>query len=151
MTGLEDEIRASLNAADAAARRAGARLVMIGILPTLRQQDVHEGTLSPNERFKVLNEQIFAARGEDMRIAIEGAEQLLAHTDSITPEAACTSVQLHLQVSPDSFASYWNAAQAIAGVQVALAANSPFLFGRQLWHELGSPCSSRPPIPGQRS
>ncbi len=40
-----------------------------------------------------------------------------------------------MQVSPDTFASYWNAAQAIAGVQVALAANSPFLFGRQLWHE----------------
>jgi hypothetical protein len=44
-------------------------------------------------------------------------------------------VQLHVQVSPDAFASYWNAAQAVAGVQVALAANSPFLFGRQLWHE----------------
>jgi len=44
-------------------------------------------------------------------------------------------VQLHSQVSPDAFAGYWNAAQAIAGVQVALAANSPFLFGRQLWHE----------------
>jgi hypothetical protein len=83
----------------------------------------------------VLNEQIFAARGEDMRIAIEGSEQLITHADSITPEAACTSVQLHVQVSPESFASYWNAAQAIAGVQVALAANSPFLFGRQLWHE----------------
>jgi hypothetical protein len=44
-------------------------------------------------------------------------------------------VQLHVQVSPEAFASYWNAAQAIAGVQVALAANSPFLFSRQLWHE----------------
>ena len=83
----------------------------------------------------MLNEQIFAARGEDMRIEIDGAEQLLTHADSITPEAACTSVQLHVQVSPDAFANYWNAAQAIAGVQVALGANSPFLFGRQLWHE----------------
>jgi gamma-glutamylcysteine synthetase len=91
--------------------------------------------MSANARFRVLNEQIFAARGEDMGISIEGAEQLLTHTDSITPEAACTSVQLHIQVSPDAFANYWNAAQAIAGVQVALAANSPFLFGRQLWHE----------------
>jgi len=44
-------------------------------------------------------------------------------------------VQLHVQVSPDAFAAYWNAAQAIAGVQVALAANSPFFFGKQLWHE----------------
>jgi gamma-glutamyl:cysteine ligase YbdK (ATP-grasp superfamily) len=135
LASLEDEIRADLNAADTKARGSGSRLVMIGILPTLRQDDVHEGTLSANERYWVMNEQIFAARGEDIRIAIDGSEQLLTHADSITPEAACTSVQLHVQVSPEAFASYWNAAQAIAGVQVALGANSPFLFGRQLWHE----------------
>jgi gamma-glutamyl:cysteine ligase YbdK (ATP-grasp superfamily) len=132
---LEREIRASLNTGDARARVTGSRLVMVGILPTLREQDMSEGTLSANERYRVLNEQIFAARGENMRIAIDGPEQLRTDADSITPEAACTSVQLHLQVSPESFANYWNAAQAIAGVQVALAANSPFLFGRQLWDE----------------
>jgi gamma-glutamyl:cysteine ligase YbdK (ATP-grasp superfamily) len=132
---LEQEVRDDLDAADAKARSRGSRLVMIGILPTLRQEDVHEGNLSANARYRVMNEQIFAARGEDIRIAIDGPEQLLTHADSITPEAACTSVQLHLQVSPDTFASYWNAAQAICGVQVALAANSPFLFGRQLWQE----------------
>ena len=132
---LEDDVRASLNTADAKARGAGSRMVMVGILPTLRQNDVHEGTLSANARYRVLNDQIFAARGENMQIAIDGADHLLTYADSITPEAACTSVQLHAQVSPDAFASYWNAAQAIAGVQVALAANSPFLFGRQLWHE----------------
>jgi gamma-glutamyl:cysteine ligase YbdK (ATP-grasp superfamily) len=135
VAGLEEEVRADLNAADAKARGVGSRLVMIGILPTLGRDDVHEGTLSANVRYKVLNDQIFAARGEDMSISIDGAEHLLTHADSITPEAACTSVQLHLQVSPDTFASYWNAAQAIAGVQVALGANSPFLFGKQLWHE----------------
>ena len=132
---LETELRAELNAADARARTVGSHLVMVGILPTLAEHDVHEDSMSANERYKVLNEQIFAARGEDMRIEIDGAEQLLTHMDSITPESACTSVQLHVQVSPDSFANYWNAAQSIAGVQVALAANSPFLFGRQLWHE----------------
>jgi gamma-glutamyl:cysteine ligase YbdK (ATP-grasp superfamily) len=132
---LEEEVRADLNAGDAKAREAGSRLVMIGILPTLRNHDMHLGSMSANDRYRVLNEQIFAARGEDMRIAIDGPEQLLTHADSILPEAACTSVQLHLQVSPDAFASYWNAAQAIAGVQVALGANSPFLFGKQLWQE----------------
>ena len=132
---LEQEVRASLNTADSHARETGSRLVMIGILPTLQKDDVNESTLSSNARYRVLNEQIFAARGEDMRIAIDGTEKLLTYADSITPEAACTSVQLHVQVSPDAFARYWNAAQAIASVQVALAANSPFLFGKQLWHE----------------
>ena len=132
---LEAELRSELNSADVRAPTVGSRLVMVGILPTLTEHDVVEESMSANERYKVLNEQIFAARGEDMRIEIEGAEQLLTHTDSITPESACTSVQLHIQVSPDAFADYWNAAQSIAAVQVALAANSPYLFGRQLWHE----------------
>ena len=43
LADLEQEIRASLNAADAKARGTGSRLVMVGILPTLREQDVHEG------------------------------------------------------------------------------------------------------------
>src|SRR6516162_1501767 len=132
---LEQVVRDDLNAGDEKARGTGTRLVMVGILPTLRKGDMHLGTLTASDRFRVLNEQIFAARGEDMRISIDGAEKLLTHTDSITPEAACTSLQLHLQVNPESFANYWNAAQAAAAVQVALGANSPFLFGKQLWHE----------------
>ncbi|HEY2578677.1 MAG TPA: glutamate-cysteine ligase family protein [Streptosporangiaceae bacterium] len=132
---LERVVRDDLNAGDQKARGTGTRLVMVGILPTLQKQDVHLGTLTASRRFRVLNEQIFGARGEDMRISIDGAEKLLTHTDSITPEAACTSLQLHLQVSPENFANYWNAAQAAAAVQVALGANSPFLFGKQLWHE----------------
>jgi gamma-glutamyl:cysteine ligase YbdK (ATP-grasp superfamily) len=136
---LEDELRSHLNAAEARARTTGCHLVMIGILPTLGEQDVDGVFMSANERYRVLNDQIFAARGEDMQIAIDGAEQLMTTCDSITPEAACTSVQLHLQVSPEEFASYWNAAQAIAAAQVALAANSPFLFTRQLWQETRLP------------
>jgi gamma-glutamyl:cysteine ligase YbdK (ATP-grasp superfamily) len=132
---LEQEIRDSLNHADALARKVGGELMLIGILPTLRDSDIGEDVMSASERYKLLNEQVFAARGEDMRIVIDGPEWLAMYADCITPEAACTSAQFHLQVSPDGFAPVWNAAQAIAGAQVALAANSPFLFGRRLWHE----------------
>ena len=90
---------------------------------------------SANPRYALLNEQVFAARGEDLEIAIDGVERLLIHADTIAPEAACTSVQLHQQVEPEAFARYWNAAQAIAGVQVGVAANSPFFCGKELWRE----------------
>ncbi|MEZ7129101.1 glutamate--cysteine ligase [Nonomuraea sp. AD125B] len=132
---LEDDVRARLNHAEERARSLGGHLMLVGILPTLRERDVEEGSLSANPRYRLLNEQIFAARGEDLHLCIEGAERLDTRADSITPEAACTSVQLHLQVSPESFAAHWNAAQAIAGAQVAVAANSPYLFGKELHHE----------------
>ncbi|GAA3528050.1 glutamate-cysteine ligase family protein [Nonomuraea rosea] len=132
---LEDDVRARLNHAEERAQSQDGHLVLIGILPTLREQDIGEGTLSANPRYRLLNEQIFAARGEDLHLCIEGVERLDTHADSVAPEAACTSVQLHLQVSPDAFAAHWNAAQAIAGAQVAVAANSPYLFGKELHRE----------------
>ncbi len=136
---LEDDVRAKLEHATSRALATGSRLVMIGILPTLRQDDVTDDAMSANPRYRLLNEQMIAARGEDMRICIDGPERLLTHVGTIMPEAACTSVQFHLQVSPAEFGSYWNAAQAMAGIQVALAANSPFLFGRELWRETRIP------------
>ncbi|WP_327087590.1 glutamate--cysteine ligase [Nonomuraea sp. NBC_01738] len=132
---LENDVRARLNHAESRARSLGAHLVLIGILPTLREDDIGEGTLSANPRYRLLNEQIFAARGEDLHLLVEGVERLETHADSLAPEAACTSVQLHLQVSPEAFAAHWNAAQAIAGAQVAVAANSPYLFGKELHRE----------------
>ena len=137
---LEQTVRDALNDADARARRHDARLMLVGILPTLRQADLTESALSANPRYRLLNEQILAARGgEDMHLDIEGVERLRTHADSISPEAACTSVQYHLQVRPEDFGAYWNASQMIAGVQAALAANSPFLFGHELWRETRIP------------
>ena len=136
---LEQDLGNKLAYAAPRAQATGSRLVMVGILPTLRQPDVTSAAMSANPRFHLLNEQMIAARGEDMRISIDGPERLLTHVDSIMPEAACTSVQFHLQVSPEAFGNYWNAAQAVAGIQVALAANSPFLFGRELWRETRIP------------
>ncbi len=129
---FEQSVRDALNDADDRAQEIGALLAMVGILPTLRPEHVTLASVSENPRYSLLDQQIFAARGEDLHIVIEGVERLDMVSDTIMPEAACTSTQVHLQVSPEDFAGYWNAAQAIAGVQVAVGANSPYLFGREL-------------------
>ncbi|WP_026449289.1 glutamate-cysteine ligase family protein [Actinopolyspora mortivallis] len=144
---LEDELRTSLVNADAKARDSGARLVMIGTLPTLRSAHFDPRWLSRPARYELLNRQICAARGEEILLHMAGTpfgeheqqERLRSHAESILPSSACTSVQLHLQVSPEDFAAHWNAAQCLAGVQVAVGANSPFLLGKALWQETRVP------------
>ncbi|MEU2956023.1 glutamate--cysteine ligase [Streptomyces xanthochromogenes] len=137
---LAEELRTGLGYADRKAAEVDAGILMIGILPTLTQDDLVSGNLSDVDRYQLLNDQIVAARGEDFTLDIQGVERLSCTSASITPEAACTSVQLHLQVTPARFAAVWNAAQAVAAVQIAVGANAPFLFGRELWRE------SRPPL-----
>src|SRR4051812_2464385 len=132
---LEETVRRDLNHADEQAQQAHAHMMIIGILPTLTDDLLNGQALSANPRYKLLNEQIFAARGEDLSINISGVERLAILADTIAPEAACTSVQLHQMVDPTAFGALWNAAQAIAGVQLAIGANSPFFFGRELWRE----------------
>ncbi|OBK55196.1 glutamate--cysteine ligase [Mycobacterium kubicae] len=132
---LEDEVRRSLNDAEQKANARGSHIVMIGILPTLMPEHLDEGWMSESTRYTALNESIFNARGEDIPINISGPEPLSWQAASIAPESACTSMQLHLQVSPGDFAAHWNAAQVLAGPQLALGANSPYFFGHRLWAE----------------
>lgn len=134
---LEESLRASLNRAEGKAREAGARIISVGILPTIRPEHYSGDWISANNRYTALNDSIFVARGEDIVIDIEGptGEHLHTFVGSIAPESACTSVQLHLQVGPGQFADHWNAAQVISAPQLALAANSPFFFGRRLHAE----------------
>ncbi|MFC6285685.1 glutamate--cysteine ligase [Nocardioides sp. GCM10027113] len=139
LSTFEDQLRKSLNDAESKSSKVGAHMVMIGVLPTLAEGHLGPGTLSANPRYALLSEQIMAARGEDIVISIAGEERLVTTADSIVPEAACTSMQLHVQTSPDQFAAYWNASQAIAGVQLAVGANSPYLLGRELWRETRIP------------
>ncbi|MFG2294207.1 glutamate-cysteine ligase family protein [Streptomyces sp. NPDC048603] len=137
---LTEEISAGLGYAHRHAAEVDAGVVMIGILPTISQADLVAANLSAVDRYSLLNEQILMLRGEDFHLDIDGVERVRWTAGSIVPEAACTSVQLHLQVTPGRFADVWNAAQCVTAVQIAVGANSPFLFGRELWRE------SRPPL-----
>ncbi len=134
---LERDLRASLNEAERRCAERGTHIIMIGILPTVMPETFEGDWMSANARYQALNDAVLAARGEDIHLDITGptGEQLRTYADSLAPESACTSMQLHLQVKPGAFAAHWNAAQLLAGPQLALGANSPYFLGRQLWAE----------------
>jgi gamma-glutamyl:cysteine ligase YbdK (ATP-grasp superfamily) len=154
---VEHQLLDELAMARSKAQDHGAQLAVIGILPTLAERHLVEDAISPDDRYHLLNEQMLTDRGEPIRLDITGgdplasaSEHLVADFDSIAPEAACTSMQLHLQVPPEVFPACWNAAQCLAGVQMALGANSPYLLGARLWAEtriplFGQSCDVRPP------
>ncbi|SFC01970.1 hypothetical protein SAMN04487968_10398 [Nocardioides terrae] len=136
---LEQSLRERLDEARQRTASQDADLVMIGILPTLGPEHLQAPSMSADSRYSVLNDQVIAARGEDIRISIEGAERLEMVADTVLPEAACTSTQLHVQVRPDRFAAYWNASEAVSSLQVAIGANSPYFLGKELWRETRIP------------
>jgi hypothetical protein len=131
----ERELDRRLAAAQATAERLGARLVMIGTLPTIRPEQTTAAVTSAPTRYHQLNQYVMSSRADEARLDIRGTERLRREFDSIMAESANTSFQVHLQTTPASFANYWNASQAIACAQVAVGANSPFLFGARLWDE----------------
>jgi hypothetical protein len=120
----------------AAIERLGVRLVAVGMLPTLSAEQLTVERISHNPRYELLAQRMRAARHRPFLVSIvDGCEPVEFSTDSVAPDAATTSLQLHLRVPPDRFADYYNAAQMIAGAQVAVAANSPYLLGYQAWQE----------------
>ena len=133
---LERDLADVFDTSRAGIERLGARLVAVGMLPTLSAEQLTVERISDNPRYALLCRRMRAARHRPFRVRIlDGCEPVEFTTDSVAPEAAATSLQLHLRVPPERFAAYYNAAQMIAGAQVAVAANSPYLLARQVWQE----------------
>ena len=73
--------------------------------------------------------------GSGYELRLQGIDELLVKHDSPLLEACNTSFQVHMQTTPTNFVKHYNMAQALTGPVMALAANSPIVFGRRLWHE----------------
>lgn len=113
-----------------------ASIILCGILPTLRKYDLEMHNLTPKDRYYALMAAIQKhLLGSSFELRVEGVDELLVKHDSPLLEACNTSFQVHLQVAPHEFVKMYNIAQTLAAPVVAIAANSPLVFGRRLWHE----------------
>lgn len=116
------------------------RIAMTGILPVVKEQELTLQNMSAVKRYKALNEQILRLRrGSPLKLRIDGVESLQMEHSDVMLESAATSFQVHLQVRPDQAARYYNASCIASAPIVAIASNSPYLFGKNLWHETRIP------------
>lgn len=134
-TIMGNEIDRALQKSDQVARKHQCQIVAIGILPTLKLSDLQAESMTDLGRYHMLYKGLHKLRGSSFEININGPDPLQTASDHVTMEGANTSLQLHLKVTPDTFADTFNAVQLVTPLAVALAANSPTLLGHRLWQE----------------
>ncbi len=134
-SALHSELQGALRITRQAAKPLGARVALIGILPTLEPGDLEPDVLSDSHRYRALANGLRRIRGEPFKVDIRGFERLLSHAHEVTFEGANTSLQVHLRTPPEAFAATYNAAQLATAVVLASSSNAPFFLGKRLWHE----------------
>lgn len=140
LNAMHDALQARWRRCEASAAELGMRSLMIGILPTVRPADLSLRNMSPLQRYRAINDQIFALRnGEPIQLDIDGDEHLLHRHADVMLEAATTSLQIHIEVDGRDAARAFNISKMLSAVMVGISANSPFLFARRLWRETRIP------------
>lgn len=141
LSQLANELKHTLAQCKAAAADLDAHITTVCILPTLRADHLVMARMTPRERYRALNEQILRLRkGEPIWLNIHGERPLSIEQQDVMLEAATTSFQIHLKMSAAESARIFNASKILSAPMVALAGNSPFLFGREFW------CETRVPL-----
>lgn len=126
----------------AVAAGMGLRVVAIGILPSLSEAELNIANLSEPVRYRALNQQVLRQRhGRPTRLDIDGpgGARLRCEHHDVMLEAAATSFQVHLQLPAARAVRAHNAAMIASAPALAMAGNSPLLFGQALWQETRIP------------
>jgi CBS domain-containing protein len=132
---METELQELLAITRASAHTLDADVLLSGILPTLQKSDLTLDNLTPSARYRELDRGVIRLRGGPLSIHIKGLDELNLTHDNIMMESCNTSFQIHFQSSPEEFVNHYNVAQAITAPVLAVAVNSPLLFGHRLWQE----------------
>jgi CBS domain-containing protein/gamma-glutamyl:cysteine ligase YbdK (ATP-grasp superfamily) len=134
-TRMEDELSEVISVARESAATQNAEVLLSGILLTLQKSDLTLDNITPVPRYYELNRGVLGMRGGPLSIHIKGLDELQLTHDNIMMESCNTSFQVHFQSNAEEFANHYNVAQAITAPVLAVAVNSPLLFGQRLWQE----------------
>lgn len=135
LSAMHSELSQKVAVARELAGELGAKVLMVGILPTLEQVHLGLDNIAPIPRFYQLNQIMSELRGGDFHTYIKGVDELQVRHDNVMLEACNTSFQIHFQVGGDEFARLYNLAQLVTAPVLAVAVNSPVFLRHRLWKE----------------
>lgn len=132
---MEAEVSEVIKLVRDGARASHADVLLAGILPTLRRDDLSLKQITPSPRYYQLNDSIMRMRGGSIRAHVKGLDEVNVFSDNIMLLSSNTSFQVHLQVGPEEFVPLYNMAQAVTAPVLAASVNSPVWLGNRLWQE----------------
>ena len=135
-SAMENELQEVWKLCSDNADAVDAHILATGILPTIRDDMLTLDHMTHISRYFALNNEVFRLReGKAIELNIQGKDILNVTHRDVMLEAVTTSLQIHLQVSAEDAVRFYNASQILSAPMVAVAANSPYLFGKDLWDE----------------
>jgi len=144
LSKLHKGLESTWKKAQKKAAEMGLKIMMVGILPTLRNEHLCPENMSYAKRYKAINKQILHLRkGKPIEFNLTLNDGIHTTQTDVMLEAAATSFQIHRKVKPQNGIRYYNASKIASGPMVGIAANSPYLFGRNLWAESRIPLFER--------
>lgn len=140
LSQLESELTRNWEKCVSHAESLDSTILAIGILPTIKDEMLTLDNMSSLKRYVALNRQVIRLRqGKPLELKIEGKDFLNIKHHDVMLEAVATSLQIHCQVNVENAVRYYNLSQILSAPMAAVAANSPYLFGKDLWDETRIP------------
>ncbi len=139
-SNIEKDINSKWARCENVAKMSGWNIATIGSLPTVGLNDLILKNMSPNKRYEALNKRVLLERGgRDIHLNINGKESFEQKFPDVMTESAATSMQVHIGVGLENAKEAYNASIVASSIIAGTCANSPFLFGKELWDETRVP------------
>ncbi len=136
LKNMHNELMDTWNKCILTAREFNNHVMMIGILPTVRDEELVIGNMSDKKRYRALNDQVMLQRkGQPIYIDIEGNEHLIMTHSDVMLESITTAFQIQFQVDSDVAVRFYNASMVLSAPMISVTANSPYVFNKDLWAE----------------
>lgn len=135
-TKIENDLTSLWDLAENAANKNNAKLILCGILPSIKEKHLNPKHFMSNlNRYMLLSSQVIKMRNRAVEINLEGEQKLHTSRNDVMLESLGTSLQVHMQVPFDELVSAYNASLLASILMLAISANSKIVLGKSCWHE----------------